>query len=48
MGACDGQPCGGRSSAWNDQGELIGALDERRAGLWLLDADTLEVTAVAC
>lgn len=35
--------CPGRSSTWNNKGELLGQLDDRREGILLLDTETQEV-----
>jgi len=36
-GHCDNFECGGRSSAWNNKGILIGQLDETEEGILLVD-----------
>lgn len=43
IGHCDGVVCGGRSSAWNKKGELLGQLDDNREGLLLFDTVTQDV-----
>jgi len=37
VGHCDNFDCGGRSSAWNNKGKLIGQLDETQEGILLVD-----------
>jgi len=37
VGHCDNFDCGGRSSAWNNKGKLIGQLDETEEGILLVD-----------
>jgi len=43
VGHCDNFDCGGRSSAWNNKGKLIGQLDEAEEGILLVDT-SLEKT----
>ncbi len=42
-GYCDNFLCGGHTSAWNDEGELIGQLDESGEGILIVDTLTREV-----
>lgn len=42
IGLCDGMECGGRSSIWNNKGELLAQLDNTREGLLLFDTETKE------
>jgi predicted amidohydrolase len=44
LGVNDGMACDGRSSVWNNRGELIGQLDDKREGFLLFD--TLTETAI--
>lgn len=37
VGHCDDFDCGGRSAAWNDQGELVATLGDESTGLLLVD-----------
>jgi predicted amidohydrolase len=46
VGSCEGLTAGGRSSVWNDQGQLIGQLDAKREGLLIFDTLTQEVLTV--
>jgi len=43
VGFCDGSPCAGRTSIWNDEGSLIGQLDDRTEGILVFDTVTREV-----
>ncbi len=43
IGTSDGQQCAGKSSIWNDEGYLIGQLDDISEGLLLIDTQTKEV-----
>ena len=43
IGINDGVECGGRTSAWNDQGILLGQLNERHEGLIIFDTATGEI-----
>jgi predicted amidohydrolase len=42
VGLSGGYECAGRSSAWNDQGELVGQLNETDEGILIFDTDTGE------
>jgi predicted amidohydrolase len=42
IGYCDNFQCGGKTSAWNNKGELIGQLDNTNEGI-LIVTDTQEV-----
>jgi predicted amidohydrolase len=39
-GLNDGMVCAGQSAAWNNRGDLIGRLDDKREGILLFDTDT--------
>lgn len=39
VGHCDDFDCGGRSSAWNSRGELIGQLREDEEGILVIDCE---------
>jgi len=43
IGHCDNFDCGGKSSAWNNEGELIGQLDDSTEGVLILDTVTGQV-----
>lgn len=43
VGVCDGEICGGRSSVWNQRGELLGQLNDTDEGILIMDTDTQEV-----
>lgn len=43
VGVCDGDICGGRSSVWNQRGELLGQLNDTDEGILIFDTDTPEV-----
>jgi predicted amidohydrolase len=43
IGLCDGVICGGRSSSWNNKGELTGQLDDTHEGILLIDTDTADI-----
>jgi predicted amidohydrolase len=43
IGHCDNFNCGGKSSAWNDKGELTGQLDVTNEGILIIDTDTKEL-----
>jgi len=40
IGTCDGVECGGRTSAWNNKGILLGELGSSAEGILILDTDT--------
>jgi predicted amidohydrolase len=42
-GHCDDFDCGGKTSAWNSEGILIGQLDDASEGVLIVDTDTGEV-----
>lgn len=44
VGPCDNFVAGGRSAAWNRNGELVGQLDEASEGLLLLDTASAQVS----
>jgi predicted amidohydrolase len=46
IGLCDGMDCGGRTSAWNNKGVLLGQLDDVSEGILILDTETQEVTSL--
>jgi predicted amidohydrolase len=43
VGHCDNFDCGGKSSAWNNKGELIGQLDDSTEGILIVDTVTAHV-----
>lgn len=43
VGVCDGDVCGGRSSVWNQRGQLLGQLNDTDEGILLFDTATQEV-----
>ena len=43
VGHCDNFDCGGKTSAWNDKGKLIGQLDESTEGILIVDTVTDQV-----
>lgn len=43
IGTCDGWECAGRSSVWNNRGELLSQLDEENEGILVLDLKNQEV-----
>ena len=43
VGRCDDFECGGRSSIWNQQGILVGQLNDSQEGIIMLDTDTQEL-----
>ena len=43
VGFCDGSACAGKTSIWNDQGSLIGQLDDSGEGILIIDTATQEV-----
>jgi predicted amidohydrolase len=43
IGECDGCQCAGKSSIWNDRGELIGQLDDATEGVLIFDTVTGKV-----
>ncbi len=45
IGHCDNFDCGGKSSIWNKNGELIGQLDDANEGILLIDTITQEIIA---
>jgi predicted amidohydrolase len=44
IGESGGYDCAGKSSAWNEQGLLIGQLDDKNEGILIVNPDTEEVT----
>lgn len=40
VGLAEGKKCGGKSSVWNQNGELIGQLDDFSEGLLIFDTET--------
>jgi predicted amidohydrolase len=42
VGPCDGAMCGGKSSIWDNNGKLVGQLNERDEGIVVIDTDTQE------
>jgi predicted amidohydrolase len=43
IGECDGFECGGKSSVWNNQGLLVGQLDDTNEGIIIIDTETQEI-----
>ncbi len=43
VGTCNGEMCGGKSAIWNDEGGLLGQMDENTEGMLILDTATQEV-----
>jgi hypothetical protein len=43
VGPCDNFEAGGRSSAWNDRGELLGRLNDTAEGFLILDTKNGEL-----
>lgn len=43
IGLADGEECAGKSSAWNNQGVLVGQLDGAHEGILIFDPDTQAV-----
>ena len=43
IGINDGEICGGKSSVWNNKGQLLGQLDDNSEGILILDTATQEV-----
>ncbi|MBE7551601.1 MAG: carbon-nitrogen hydrolase family protein [Anaerolineales bacterium] len=43
IGEADGQECAGKTSIWNNQGLLIGQLNDANEGLIIFDTDTQEL-----
>jgi predicted amidohydrolase len=46
VGQTGGYDCGGKSSVWNEQGELLGQLDNVNEGILIFDTDTNEIKNV--
>jgi predicted amidohydrolase len=44
VGMSEDGECGGRSSAWDNTGSLLGQLNEMGEGVLMLDTDTLDIT----
>lgn len=47
IGKSGGYECAGKSSVWNEKGELIGQLGDREEGLIVFDTKSKEITTVA-
>jgi predicted amidohydrolase len=45
IGICDGEECAGKSSIWNNKGELIGQLDGKHEGMLIFNTQTGESTS---
>jgi predicted amidohydrolase len=43
VGECDGEICGGKTSAWNNKGVLAGQLDDTGEGILIFDTGTGEL-----
>jgi predicted amidohydrolase len=46
IGLCEDGECGGRSSVWNNKGNLVGQLNDTDEGLLLFDTTTQALTAL--
>jgi predicted amidohydrolase len=46
VGHCDNSVCGGRSSAWNNKGDLLGELGAEEEGILLVDTLTQKIMAL--
>lgn len=44
VGMSGGYECAGKSSVWNEKGELMGQLDDKSEGLLLYNTETKEIT----
>jgi len=44
VGLCDGVECAGKTSVWNNQGTLLGQLDDSSEGILVVDTETQELT----
>jgi predicted amidohydrolase len=42
IGTADGSVCAGKTSVWNNQGQLVGQLDDTNEGILIFDAHTQE------
>lgn len=47
IGTSDGQKCAGKTSAWNQRGELMGQLNDTSEGLLIVDTITQEVVTIS-
>ncbi len=43
VGQADGEECGGKTSVWNNEGLLVGQLNDTNEGILVIDTDTQEV-----
>ncbi len=43
IGPCGGMECAGKSSIWNNQGLLVGQLNDTNEGIIMIDTDTQEI-----
>jgi len=43
IGYSDNFECGGNSAVWNEEGKLVGQLDDRSEGILILDSESREV-----
>ncbi len=43
IGYCDNFECGGKSAIWNEEGKLIGQLDDKTEGILILDIESREL-----
>lgn len=43
IGYSDGQECAGKTSIWNNKGELLGQLDDINEGVLIIDTETQEL-----
>ena len=47
VGECDGLLFGGKTSAWNSKGSLVGQLSDNGEGLLIVDTDSQDVTPIS-
>ena len=47
VGECDGLLCGGKTSAWNSKGSLVGQLSHNGEGLLIIDTDSQDVMPIS-
>jgi predicted amidohydrolase len=46
VGESGGYDCAGKSSVWNEKGELIGQLGDKAEGLIIFDTKSKEITTL--
>lgn len=47
VGISDGELCAGKSSVWNDKGELLGQLNDTDEGILIFDTETGEIGSIS-